>query len=279
MYLFAPGKYNVENYMVDSLTSVEQYNAKFANYPIIVFSAVDDETKARVLERVKPKTRMYWVPIHKLYEVKLPELPVFSNKTFTKGIGECAGLQWDPAYLLMVRFRSVTMWRLPIIQNFDYIVSIDADAAVPYSNIDFFEQISTHDKVIGYLHCNMDSACVVGMWDYAEQWMKQKGIEPTAWGELARDVSYSGGFLVFQTKFFTSHPQVQELFDHFDASGNIIFRRWAEQSLFAMAVAMFAPKDSAYFIGGDFDVTHHKKSFPKIPGCPGSKKPACCDYQ
>jgi hypothetical protein len=105
------------------------------------------------------------------------------------------------------------MWRLPIIQNFDYIVSIDADAAIPYSNVDFFEQISSNDKVIGYLHCNSDSLCVVGMWDYAEQWMKEKGIKATAWSELARDVSYSGGFLVFQTKFFANHPQVQELFD------------------------------------------------------------------
>lgn len=105
------------------------------------------------------------------------------------------------------------MWRLPIIQHFDYIISIDADAAITHSTVDFFEQIHHHDKIVGYLHCNYDSACVTGMWDFAEQWFTSKKIKPTAWGELQRDVSYSGGFLVFQTKFFATHPGVQELFD------------------------------------------------------------------
>lgn len=105
------------------------------------------------------------------------------------------------------------MWRLPILQYFDYILSIDADAAIVHSDVDFFKQISDNNKIIGYLHCNPDSACTQGMWEYAEAYMKERNITSEAWSTLARDVSYSGGFLVFQSKFFTSHPGVQELFD------------------------------------------------------------------
>lgn len=110
MYLFTEGKYNVENYMVDSLLSVENnFNAKFGKYPIIIYYGVSEETRQRVMDKVKPKSRVYWIPVNQLHSVRLPDLPVFANKTLEKGIGECANLQWDPSYLLMVRFRSVSI--------------------------------------------------------------------------------------------------------------------------------------------------------------------------
>lgn len=95
--------------MMDSMESIEKnFNPKFGNYPIIVFHAVSAETIARVMERVKPKARIYWVSVKQLHEARLPDIPVFENKVFTKGIGTCAGIVWDPSYLLMVRFRSVS---------------------------------------------------------------------------------------------------------------------------------------------------------------------------
>lgn len=106
------------------------------------------------------------------------------------------------------------MWRLPILQNFDYILSIDADAAITFSKVDFFDQIAKNDKIIGYLHCNTDADCTIGMWDYAAQYVKDRGIVTYDWMKsLPRDVSLSGGFVVFQTAFFAKNHAVQELFD------------------------------------------------------------------
>jgi hypothetical protein len=117
------------------------------------------------------------------------------------------------------------MWRLPIIQNFDYILSIDADAAITYSEIDYFQQIAQNDRILGYLHCNSDSACTIGMWDYANEYVKKNNIQTYDWHKgVARDVSYSGGFLIFQTAFFAKNQAVQDLFDRAFAVNFHVFR-------------------------------------------------------
>jgi hypothetical protein len=110
MYLYTVGKYNVDQYMVESLQSVDRFNEKYGPYPAIIFYNVDLNTRLDVMQRANlNKTRLYWVPVHHLHDPVLPEHPSLANETFRKEIGFCAGLHWDASYLQMVRFRSVSI--------------------------------------------------------------------------------------------------------------------------------------------------------------------------
>lgn len=194
------------------------------------------------------------------------------------------------------------MWKLPILQHFDYVLSIDADAAIQTTNIDLFEQAHRSGAYFGYHQCHNDWRCTVGLWDLIEKYMRTKNIQPLHWKQLPRDSAYYGFFVMFNARFWRSHQGVSDLMDcilpnsvsscslilrrlddaslpfaDIDQSGNIFYKRWAEQVFFPIALALFAPYSKVYHMGGDFQVLHYRGLQVAQPQCPGAQvQPQCC---
>lgn len=49
-------------------------------------------------------------------------------------------------YFNMIRFRSVLLWREPILRFFDYIIQIDSDIDIKRADVDVFEQIHSLNR-------------------------------------------------------------------------------------------------------------------------------------
>jgi hypothetical protein len=105
------------------------------------------------------------------------------------------------------------MWRLPILQYFDYVLSIDADAEIKSSQVDFFSQAEKSGAYFGYQQCSDDSLCTVGLWDVAEQYIKERNIKPHYWSALPSGSAYYGFFVMFKSSFWRNHVGVADLMD------------------------------------------------------------------
>lgn len=241
LYLLTQGKDAVDDWMSRSLFSIDRnFNAKFGPYPVIIFHNVDHRLIQSIVDLVKPKnTRMYWVPVHHLFDKYLPELTVFENTIPSNNISFCAKKHWRFEYVQMIRFRSIRiprqsilahrcfrgsalilstfsvtdMWKMPILQYFDHVLSIDADATIHFSDFDFFEQAAKSGRYIGYQKCSNDWACAIGLKDKVEEYIQDRGIQPYHWNILPADTAYYGFFIMFDVNFWRSHRGVADFLE------------------------------------------------------------------
>lgn len=110
LYLLTQGKAGLVDWMVQSLSSIERnYHSKFGPYPVIVMYNVDQATIDLILSQSKFSSRIYWVPVHHLFDPALPELPVFENETIRPDLTYCADQNWQFPYVQMIRFRAVSI--------------------------------------------------------------------------------------------------------------------------------------------------------------------------
>lgn len=98
-------------------------------------------------------------------------------------------------------------------QHFDYVLSIDADAEIKSSQVDFFAQAEKSGAYFGYQQCFDDRLCSVGLWDVVNKYIREKKINPYHWSVLPTSAGYYGFFVMFKSSFWRSHKGVADLMD------------------------------------------------------------------
>jgi len=244
-------------------------------YPYIFFYNVGQPFHDRVLSNIQNTSKYYLVNVTQLFAKELPELPVFKGREINSSLTSCVGRFWPFGYVSMIRFRTVLMWNIPLLKHFDYLLSIDADAAVVHTNVDFFKQAKDANSVIGYHACVDDGGCLIGFWQATEKYIADNNIKPKHWENLPRNHAFYGNFVIFEREFWTTNTGVHDYFNWIDTTGGIYFYRWAEQAFNPVAAAMFIPYDRVHKIGGDYEIIHYGGPVRSV-ACHGVPEPKCC---
>jgi len=274
-------------FITKSLKNLEKnFNQKYGPYPVIIFHAIsqeDQETISKVSNAV-----IHWVDVRDLFpKDKFPDLPVFSEMKYSESLKlgqDCAHgrYKWNMGYLNMIRFRSVLLWREPILQFFDYIIQIDSDVDIIEANKDLFNEIESLNRVFGYYSCVSDPSCTKGLYDKTNEYVNSRGIKWKHREKIQDPVAYYGNFLIFKTNWFLENQPLLDYFDYIDNLGGIYFYRWAEQVMLPIILAMHLEFEKVYWIGDSkLKLHHYGVQYPQPQrNCPDMPKgyiaPNCC---
>jgi hypothetical protein len=272
-----------------SLYNLEKnYNSKFGPYPIIIFHSLHPSRKfCQEIASVVKKSHIYFIDVRPLFTKDIfPDIEPFFNQTYTDNLRlgwDCSGgrLRWGLGYFNMIRFRTVLLWREPILQYFDYVVQIDSDIDILRADIDVFAQMKKLNRVFGYYSCVEDWGCTNGLYEISFQYAERKNVTWKHKDKIRDPIAYYGNFLIFKTSWFLNNRNLLDYFDFIDSTRGIYVHRWAEQVILPIALAMYLDYDQIYWIGAKYLVLNHYNApyYPKPQKrCPNvSAEPDCCE--
>jgi hypothetical protein len=285
-YLLTDDQMNKMGYMLTSLKNLQDnYNSKYGPYPVIIFHSLPQSAREQI-EKASNAV-IHWVDVGDIFPKRtFPDLPIFKGMNYSEDLKlgqDCAHgrIKWQMGYFNMIRFRSVLLWREPILRFFDYIIQIDSDIDIKRADVDVFEQIHSLNRTFGYYSCVTDGSCTNGLYDASKSYAREAGIEWKHLDKIADPVAYYGNFLIFKTSFFVDNKPLLDYFDAMDNLGGIFFHRWAEQVMIPIALAMHLEYDQLYWIGSKHvELYHYAQPYNPAPQkkCPGVKaEPDCCE--
>jgi hypothetical protein len=163
----------------------------------------------------------------------------------------CYGGNSPMNYKHMGRFRAVSMWRLSIVRQYDYIVFMDTGLRVGRFPCDPIKQMVASRSVFGYFGTSVDADQCSGDTDgLAHNYLKQQNLTATIpYNILNNDgLVYVGAFVFFKVSFWLQEGLLNWT-DTWDNSGLQYLNRSDEQKVWAKTVGIFAPPASVHKFG------------------------------
>lgn len=180
--------------------------------------------------------------------------PGFENKT--DGFTTCfPDYDWSIGYLNMGYFFVKTMWELPLVRDYDFIVRHDSDLAITSTfPCNPFDVMNAENLDFMYYKALDDpEPCTRGQKDLAMAWATTKGLQTeSAIAKLNSGVAYWGALGIFRTRFWLSEP-VQAMLRMYADNGGLYRHRWTDQSTTPWVLTA---NGAIYRDMGGFSITH-----------------------
>lgn len=182
------------------------------------------------------------------------------------------------SYRRMCRFFAGPLWRLPILQEYDYIWRLDSHVRylcdLPEDPVSV---LSSSGAVYGYALVMTELMYTIpSLWGTVMGYARgQAGMEEhlqAAWGidagkPSSRGCHYWNNMEVAKVAFFAGEAY-QALFRHLDASGGFFYERWGDAPIRSWALALLANPGDVHW----FDIGYQHPWWVKCPStgtCPG----------
>ena len=142
-------------------------------------------------------------------------------------------------YRGMCRLFSGELYKLDIIQEYDYYMRLDTDSFVERMNYDVFKYVKENDCKYGYIEpaVQIDNPKVVlGLWDCVGDWADKNDhlIHPN---KIQNGMMYYTNFEIGSIDWFTN-SKYNSFYEHIDASGGIFNGRWGDAPIRFLGVNM-----------------------------------------
>ncbi len=114
------------------------------------------------------------------------------------------------------------------------------------------------------LHDNVN--CVVGLWDAAETWAANHGVDPTFLDNWGSGVTFYNNFEISHRSIWRD-PTVRAFLRHVDELGGIYYVRWGDAPIRSLAVALTVPETQLHFFSdvGYAHLPYHSNPPARLP--------------
>jgi len=235
-------------------------------YDVIIFYVWRDPTHAernkKELNAHFPYLNIRFVNVSEHFPQTLPHHLIDTHvdmSLFEKGTDCAPGNHWALNYLHMGRFWSVKLWNETILQDYDLVWRLDADATVdePIKK-NFLRDMWSKDKKFAYLCRTSDPPeCASGIKAATEAFAQQRNMRFKHKNLVQEDTTYWGGFGVYGTDFFCKNQDWLDYVIYLDSLGGFYNHRWGEQNVFPTSLSLFLPFNQLYLVQDDQIVIYH----------------------
>jgi len=245
-------------------------------YDVIIFYSWRDpittERNKNNLISSFPYLNIRFANVSRHFPPHLPQHLIDNNvdmSLFEKGTDCAPGNHWALNYLHMGRFWSVCLWGEPILQDYDLIWRLDADATIdePIKQ-NFLRDMRGKHKKFAYLCRTGDPPeCASGIYAATKNFSKKKGI-PFQHESLVEEANtYWGGFGIYATEFFCKNENWLDYVKYLDSLGGFYNHRWGEQNVFPTSLSLFLRFKELYWVRDHQIMVYHDHA--KHPSCSG----------
>eukprot|EP00439_Symbiodinium_sp_Y106_P080956 s470_g19.t2 len=199
-----------------------RFNRRF-DYPVVVFNDGLSEIHRQQIVNAS-RNRIWFAYVDDYLEIPSFILDDPSRKAALDDI------KWSLGYRGMCRFRSGTIFLQPVLQNFQYAMTLDTDGYFPAEvSADPISAMHEGGYVYTWSHLLPDlPGAVRHFWEYSLMYMKMKGIDPRGTPILRQFVReedvqwtyqlYMNDIEIVQLDWFRSDPY-QDYFRYLDSIG------------------------------------------------------------
>ena len=242
-----------------------RFNRRF-DYPVVIFhDGLSQLHRERVVNASKNRIWFAYVDDY----LKIP-------KFITEDPSRKAALQeikWSLGYRGMCRFRSGSIFMQPVLQNFQYAMTLDTDGYFPAEvSSDPIAAMHLGGYVYTWSHLLPDlPGAVRHFWDHSLMYMKMKGIDPRGTPILRQFVReedvqwtyqlYMNDIEIVQLDWFRSDPY-QDYFKYLDSMGGFWLHRWGDHAVRTIAVGMWLPEEKVF----EMDVPYGHQNYCRCSG-------------
>lgn len=250
----------VHSHLITMLKGLDKYfnAAPGRSYPIVIFH--DDFTPAdEAAVRAATSSPLTF------HRVKF-EIPAFLDKEKIPERTECSEHSSTVGYRHMCRFLGLQVQHL--LKDFEWHWRLDDDSLfLSPVGYDPFRLMQQNGKKYGFnriLHDNVN--CVVGLWDVAKDFAKDRGVSPTFLDNWDDGVTFYNNFEISHRSIWTN-PVVMDFMEHVDRLGGIYYVRWGDAPIRSLAVALVVPETEVHFFSdvGYAHLPYHRHEPRPLP--------------
>lgn len=227
----------------------QQFNRRF-DYPVVIFNdGLSEEHRERIVQASENRVWFAYVDDY----LDIPDM-IMKDPSRRAMLNE---VKWSLGYRGMCRFRSGTIFLQPVLQNFQYAMTLDTDGYFP-AEVSYDPIAAMHAGGYTYTwsHLLPDlPGAVKHFWDHSLMYMRMKGIDPRGTDILKQFVReddlqwnyqlYMNDIEIVQLDFFRSDPY-QDYFRFLDSMGGFWLYRWGDHAVRTIAVGMWLPEEKVY---------------------------------
>lgn len=248
-YLTSDDPVDIADIQQSLLRLWKQYNQRF-DYPVVIFNDGLSEEHRRQI--VSASANRIWFAYVDDY-LQVPDM-LFKDPGRRAMLDE---VKWSLGYRGMCRFRSGTIFLQPVLQKFQYAMTLDTDGYFPAEVAsDPIAEMHAGGYVYTWSHLLPDlPGAVKHFWDYSLMYMRMKNIEPRGTPILRQFVReedvqwtyqlYMNDIEIVQMDWFRSDPY-QDYFRYLDSMGGFWLHRWGDHAVRTIAVGMWLPQEKVY---------------------------------
>ncbi|KAM3574953.1 hypothetical protein VYU27_003080 [Nannochloropsis oceanica] len=250
----------VHSHLIAMLKGLDKYfnAAPGRSYPIVIFH--DDFTPAD--EAAVRAATSSPLTFHRIEF----DIPAFLDKEKIPERTECSKHSSTVGYRHMCRFLGLQVQHL--LKHFEWHWRLDDDSLfLSPIGYDPFTLMLQNGKKYGFnriLHDNEN--CVVGLWDVAKDFAKDRGISPTFLDNWDDGVTFYNNFEISHRSIWTN-PVVMDFMEHVDRLGGIYYVRWGDAPIRSLAVALVVPETEVHYFSdiGYAHLPYHRQEPRPLP--------------
>ena len=200
----------------------------------------------------------------------------------------CAGRIWRDDYVYMNIFRTGYMYTHTALDGAEYIMRLDTDLylekAVPF---DLFDRMRSDALTYAYHECTFERAedCLDGLPNAMRAYLTMVNVDHNA-GHMDRidwRTAYAGNFGIARLSFFRSKEYIS-LVQFLLNRKNMYRARWADQNIWALALALFCNKTAVanwHQLFDDGFAVHRSAGLGRLINAPGPSRatPNICKHE
>ena len=202
-------------------------------------------------KNIMPHRKIQYVNVDQIFNSFPPNFNPYSSEPNTFKYMESDRHKW--AYQHMIRFWFRDIFRLPILDDVEYLMRLDLDSRLLGKWPDIFRICRDRNLVYYGNDIIYDSDWILKgtalLKPTTVKYMEKKNITPKypeLWNQsfIENDLSVRGffnNFEVSQVSFFRQ-PEIQDWVDYIDQSLGIFHYRWGDALLRSLTLALFAEK-------------------------------------
>jgi len=264
-YLTSDSAEDVEDITHSLARLWRQFNGRF-DYPVVIFNdGLSEESRERI---VRASDNRVWFAYVDDY-LDIPEM-ILDDPSRRARLEE---VKWSLGYRGMCRFRSGTIFLQPVLQNFEYAMTLDTDGYFPAEvAYDPISAMHAGSHVYTWSHLLPDlPGAVRHFWDHSLMYMRMKGIDPRGTEILKQFVReediqwnyqlYMNDIEIVQLEWFRSEPY-QDYFRYLDSMGGFWLYRWGDHAVRTIAIGMWLPQAKVY----EMDIPYGHQNFCRCSG-------------
>jgi hypothetical protein len=216
--------YGETKYVFEAFENAKRLAKTFPDYDILISISKDQKPKI-------PLLRMEWKQAFPKGRPALKVIVLTDEQFDTIPEGQFISKQFHtPTYKKMNRWRVKTQFEMVETQQYTYIIQLDSNLFLREAPCDPIRVVMASKSLFGWVNAGIEQRQLVGNFDTLFRRYKQE--HHLAAAEFDHVLSVSGGFLVMDTRLFTS-KSYQHYIEFVDATGLIFRNRLADQNIFA----------------------------------------------
>ena len=240
----------------DMLASLFKYFNDKYRYPIIIFHTGEWNITSEMLPVSIPREVIF------LQRVIFPLPPYLAERRTIcpHGLG----------YRHMCRFHANTVYTHPILQDLEFAWRLDDDSLLLGPNIEYdvFKFMRDRGLLYGFITIDSDIlACVVDLWEAAEDYTKQLHIKSHFLDKWPRYKMFYNNFEISNVSIWRTE-EYRGFVEHIDDLGGIYKYRWSDAPIKSLALAMFVSPEKIH----QFKHIGYQHQLIKIPGLHNSSE-------